>query len=225
MNAILLCAGRGERLRPLTDTTPKPLAEVSGRPLLDYALGRLQSLGIGRVVINVSWLREQIIDYVKNGDWGSMEILISDEGDNRLGVIGGIVKALPLLGDEPFLAVNGDLYCEFDLSSLSLKGGDWGTFVLVPADYEQGLDGDFALFGDRVVDGEPRSWVFSGISLLSPRLFQGAQILVEDETILDQPFMQEALAERRIAGLSYTGNWFDAGTAERLQNLRNHFGI
>ncbi len=218
MNAILLCAGRGEHLRPLTDATPKPLAEVSGRPLLYYALRRLQSLGIDRVVINVSWLRQQIIDYVGNGDWGSMEIVISDEGDNRLGVIGGIVKVLPLLGDGPFLAVNGDIYCDFDLSSLCLKEGDRGTFVLVPPDPEQGLDGDFALFGDRVVDAEPRSWVFSGISLLSPRLFQGAQPL------LDQPFMQRALSERRIAGLGYSGIWFDAGTAERLQNLRNHLG-
>ena len=221
---MLLCAGRGQRLRPLTDTTPKPLAEVSGRPLIDYALRRLQSIGIGRVVINVSWLREQIIDYIKHHGWGGMEILISDEGDTRLGVVGGIVKALPLLGDEPFLAVNGDLYCEFDLSSLSLKGGDWGTLVLVPPDPGQGLSGDFALSGDRVVDGEPRSWVFSGISLLSPRLFQGVQAFVDDGAILDQPFMQRALLERRMAGLRYKGLWFDAGTTERLQKLRKHLG-
>ena len=219
---MLLCAGRGERLRPLTDAIPKPLAKVAGRPLIDYALTGFQRLGIDRVVVNVSWLREQIINYVSNGDRGGMEILISDEGDDRLGVIGGIVKALPLLGKEPFLVVNGDVYSEFDLSSLSLKEGDWGTFVLVPPDPEQGLTGDFALFGDRVVDGEPRSWVFSGISLLSPRLFQGARYLVDDEIILDQPFMQKALLKRRIAGLRYTGIWFDAGTAERLQNLHNH---
>ncbi|MBF7054034.1 nucleotidyltransferase family protein [Halomonas sp. KAO] len=215
MKAMILAAGLGTRMRPLTDHCPKPLLRVGSKPLIVHHLERLRAAGIREVVINVSYRAEQIIEALGDGSSCGVSIAWSRE-ETPLETGGGIQRALPLLGNTPFLLVNGDIWCDLDPTTLPALGdGDLARLVLVdnPAHHP---DGDFHLDADGRVhpQGEPRL-TFSGISLLDPAL-------VADEppgAFALAPLLRRAMAEERVAGHHHRGQWVDVGTPERLRML------
>jgi MurNAc alpha-1-phosphate uridylyltransferase len=216
MKAMLLAAGRGERLRPLTDRIPKPLVPVAGKPLIAWHLERLAANGCREVVANVSHLGQQIVDYVGDGTRFGLRVQFSREAE-PLETAGGIAQALPLLGREPFLLVNGDIYCEIDLRPLLSHdlGGNLAHLVLVP-NPPQHPKGDFSLDGGVIGnDGTPR-YTYAGVAVMSPRLVESVKR--GDKAPL-APLLRTAAGQRRISGERFGGLWQDVGTAERLAEL------
>ena len=214
MKAMLLAAGRGKRMRPLTDHTPKPLLRVGGRPLIAWHLAALARAGIGEVIVNLSWLGEQIRAALGDGRDFGIAIRYSEEGSPPLETGGGIFKALPLLGAEPFLVVNGDTFTDIDLTSLQLPAAADARLVMV-ANPPQHPQGDFVLDGELLRSGEGPTLTYSGIGIFSPALFAGCT---------GGPFpllslFQRAIAARRLQGQLHGGQWLDIGTPERLNAL------
>ena len=216
MKAMILAAGRGERLRPQTDVTPKPLIRIGKHRLIEYHLHNLAAVGITEVVINISWLRDQIRDTLGNGGNYGLNIRYSDEGDQALETAGGIINALPLLGDEPFILINGDIWSDFDLASLlHTQITTQAHLVLVnnPAHHRKG---DFALQkGLLSKQGEPK-YTYSGIGVFSPVLFEA----VEPGVKALGPILKRKSEQNLISGKLHLGRWLDIGTSERLQSLR-----
>ncbi|MDX1655499.1 MAG: nucleotidyltransferase family protein [Candidatus Competibacteraceae bacterium] len=214
MRAMILAAGRGERMRPLTDTTPKPLLAAGGRPLIEYHLIGLARAGFKRVVINLGHLGEQIRHHLGDGGRWGLTIDYSPEPPGALETGGGIHRALPLLGEGPFLVVNGDIWSDYPYARLLERPVDLAHLVLVD-NPPQHPHGDFILSGARVgVEGEP-SLTYSGIGLLNPALFAG---LTPGRFAL-APLLREAIAAGRVSGEHYPGRWWDIGTPERLAAL------
>lgn len=216
MIAMLLAAGRGERLRPLTDTTPKPLVEVQGKALIEYHLERARNAGIADIVINLGWLGDEILAHVGSGERYGVNVVYSVEGDNILETGGGIHKALPMLGSEPFLVVNADIFTAMPVPDISLDDGDLGHLVLVPRPSFRD-HGDFSLQGDRLGNAEPRDLTFSGVAVYRPEFFANC----EPGRFPLAPMLRSAADERRLRGSVYEGPWQDVGTVERLQELNN----
>lgn len=213
MKAMILAAGFGKRMRPLTDHCPKPLLPVAGKPLIVHHLERLARAGIREVVINVSYRAEQIIQALGDGQAYGLRIHWSHE-TTPLETGGGIQKALPLLGEAPFLLVNGDIWCDYLPVDASLKKGDVAHLVLVdnPAHHPQG---DFALDHDRALtQGTPR-YTFAGLSIIDPALLAGQP----SEAFALAPLLKHAMDARRVSGEHFTGHWVDVGTPERLAAL------
>ncbi len=214
MRAMILAAGRGERLRPLTDTTPKPLLEVGGRSLLGYHLAALATAGFREIVINLAHLGEQIRDTLGNGSAWGLNIHYSAEPPGALGTGGGIKQALPLLGEAPFAVINGDVFTSYPLARLRAIKCDHAHLVLVPNPAHNPA-GDFALSGGYVIaDGQPRH-TFSGISVYHPRFFAAAG----DGSFSVVPMLRSAMTQHQVTGEIYTGPWHDIGTLERLATL------
>ncbi len=215
MHAMILAAGRGERLRPLTDFTPKPLLEVKGKPLIAYHLERLANAGFREVVINIAHRGEMIRETLGDGsNWG-LNIHYSEEPAGALDTGGGIRRALPLLGGSPFAVLNGDVFSHYPLARLRAIKCDCAHLVLVP-NPEHHPAGDFALQGGYVFNqGEPRL-TFSGISVYHPRFFDGRS----EGRFSVVPMLIAAMTERRVTGEIYRGSWHDIGTIERLEALR-----
>jgi MurNAc alpha-1-phosphate uridylyltransferase len=215
MNAMLLAAGRGERMRPLTDTCPKPLLQVAGKPLIQWHLERLARSGIRDVVINLSWLGEMIADAAGDGSRHGLSIQYSREPWPPLETGGGIQQALPLLGDEPFLLVNGDVFTDIDFASLRIAPDDLAQLVLVP-NPSQHPRGDFGLAaGGRVVAEGGERLTYSGVALMRPAFLAGA----EPGRFPLLPWLVRALAAGRLGGQRHDGMWLDVGTPERLAQL------
>jgi N-acetyl-alpha-D-muramate 1-phosphate uridylyltransferase len=214
MKAMLLAAGRGERMRPLTDHTPKPLLRVAGRPLIAWHLAALARAGIHEVIINVSWLGEQIRAALGDGRDFGLSIRYSEEGSPPLETGGGIFQALPLLGAEPFLVVNGDTFTDVDLTSLQLSAAADARLVMVP-NPPQHPQGDFVLEGDLLQAGAGPTLTYSGIGIFSPALFTGCA--AGQFPLL--PLLKRAIAAHRLQGQLHTGQWLDIGTPERLAAL------
>lgn len=216
MKAMLLAAGRGERLRPLTDRIPKPLVPVAGKPLIAWHLERLAAAGCREVVSNVSHLGEQIVEYVGDGSRFGLQVQFSREAQ-PLETAGGIAQALPLLGSDPFLLVNGDIYCELDFRPfLSHRlASNVAHLVLVP-NPPQHSKGDFSLHGGTIGnDGTPR-YTYAGVAVMSPQLV--APVKRGDKAPL-APLLRAAAGKRLISGELFNGLWQDVGTAERLAEL------
>ncbi len=212
--AIVLAAGRGERMRPLTDVTPKPLLQAGGRPLIEYHLLALADAGITEVVVNLSWLGAQLRDALGDGTRFGLAIRYSDEGPVALETGGGIFRALPWLGPEPFLVVNGDIYSDYALGGLRLAPGLLGQLVLVP-NPEQHPRGDFHLAASGLIaDGEPRH-TYSGIAIFHPELFAGCT----DGRFPLKPLLDRAIEAGRLGGELHDGLWTDVGTPARLAAL------
>lgn len=224
MKAMILAAGHGKRLRPLTDITPKPLLKVAGKPLLQHHIERLAAVGITDLVINISWLGDQIEDYFGDGSDFGVQIHWSRESQ-PLETGGGIAKALPLLGDAPFLLLNGDVWTDFsfDTIDVSLVGQRFDAWLLLVKNPDHNPHGDFAL-SDKVVSFADRSdYTFSGISLVRPALFADYQSKHPEQQVfrwLD--VVAPALDSGRVAGQAFTGQWWDVGTVERYQQLNLH---
>ncbi len=215
MRAMILAAGRGERLRPLTDATPKPLLRAGGRTLLDWHLSALAEAGFREVIINIAWLSGQIRAAVGDGGAHGLRIHFSDEGEEALETAGGIVRALELLGPEPFAVINGDIWTDYPRERLAPpQGGDLAHLVLVdnPA---HNPTGDFALRGDRVDCGSGPRLTFAGIGVYSPALFADQPAV----TAPLAPLLRAAAAAGRLAGEHYRGEWHDVGTPNRLSAL------
>ena len=213
MKAMILAAGRGERMRPLTDSLPKPLLPVAGRPLIVHHIERLAAAGIRELVINHAHLGGMIETALGDGAAWGVKIRYSDEG-TALETGGGIFRALPLLGGRPFLVVNGDVWCDVDFSRLELPAGMLAHLVLVPNPPHHPR-GDFVLQGHRVTDADGERLTFSGIGIYDPRLFAGC----EAGAFPLAPLLRKAMAEARVSGICHRGLWVDVGTPQRLQVL------
>jgi MurNAc alpha-1-phosphate uridylyltransferase len=212
---MLLAAGRGERMRPLTDQLPKPLLMVRGTPLIVYHLQRLARCGVRNVVINVAWLGDRIRAALGDGAAFGVSIHYSEEGAQALETGGGIFQALPWLGSEPFLVVNGDVFTDFDFAALSIAPDAWAHLLLVPNPVQH-PQGDFALEDGRVVETGSTQWTYSGIGLYRPQLFDGCQ----PGRFPLLPLLRRAIAAGRLSGEVYRGAWSDVGTIERLAALQ-----
>ena len=219
--AMILAAGRGRRMRQLTSKTPKPLLCVAGEPLIFRQIRRLVRAGIERIVINSCWQAEQLEQSVGNGSRWQIEILWSRE-QTALETGGGVLQALPLLGTEPFLLVNGDVFFEIDTSLLALDGNDLAHLVLVDNPPHH-MEGDFLLHGDRVIDRKNATdtLTFAGISIIAPALFNGA----EPGVFTLASLLRRAMARQRVGGQHYSGYWMDVGTPERLAALQTRLQL
>jgi len=211
--AMILAAGRGERMRPLTDHRPKPLLEAGGRPLIDHHLTALAVAGIREVVINHAHLGAQIEAALGDGAAYGLRIRYSPE-ETALETGGGIFQALPLLGPGPFLVVNGDVWTDLDLGHLRLAAQDLAHLVLVPNPSHHPA-GDFVLADGRVVAEGPARLTFSGIGVYRAALFDGC---VPGRFPL-APLLRAAIAAGRVSGEMHAGRWTDVGTPERLAAL------
>jgi N-acetyl-alpha-D-muramate 1-phosphate uridylyltransferase len=216
VKAMVMAAGRGERLRPLTDTLPKPLAPVAGKPLIVYHLEALAKAGIRDVVINLSWLGERIKAALGDGHDYGVRIHYSEEGPKPLEAAGGIFNALPWLGPEPFLVVNGDVWTDIDFSRLALDDTADAFIVLVP-NPTHNPRGDFALDGDAVIecDSARQSYTYSGVGMYRPEFFSGCS----PGKFPLLPLLKRAIAARRLRGQLHQGEWCDVGSIERLREL------
>lgn len=211
---MVLAAGRGERMRPLTDHTPKPLLEVGGRPLIVWHLERLAAAGFREVVINHAHLGGQIEAALGDGARWGLAIRYSPEPPGALETAGGIVQALPLLGSDPFLVINGDIFCDWDVRQARLADGDLAHLVLVPNPAHNGK-GDFAFAGGRVMDEAP-THTFAGIGVYRPGLFAG---LERGQPAKLAPLLRAAMRQGRVSGDVHAGRWVDVGTPQRLASL------
>ena len=214
MRAMILAAGRGERLRPITDDIPKPLVEVRGQSLLERHLEHVRNAGITEVVINIDWLGDKIRDCVGTGDRFGLGVAYSDETGNVLETGGGIHKALPLLGDEPFLVVNADVYTDMPVPEVDLADNEVGHLVLVPTP-AYSRHGDFDLVDGLVRNGENPLYTFSGVAIYRPEFFADC----EPGRFPLAPMLREAADAGRLSGSVYKGDWADVGTPERLAAL------
>lgn len=216
MRAIILAAGRGERMRPLSDATPKCLLEVRGKPLIVHLIDALARAGVVDLAINHAHLGAMIEAALGDGARFGVAIRYSPEGE-ALETAGGIAKALPLLGTSPFIAVNSDIYCDFDFSALVARGpgGDLAHLVLVPNPPHH-PQGDFALHGSRVsATGDPM-WTFSGIGAYRPDLFASVKPGTKGQLA---PLLRAAMARGLVSGEVHRGEWHDVGTPQRLAEL------
>ena len=219
MRAMILAAGRGERMRPLTDSLPKPLLPAAGKPLLQYHVEALARAGITDLVINHARSGERIEAWFADGAAFGVNIRYSAEGDNPLGTGGGIKRALPLLGDDPFLVVNGDTWTDFPLETLKPASSCQARLVLVPNPAHHPR-GDFALQENKVTDsGEPK-YTFSGIGVYHPGLFRS----VTEPVFALAPVLRQAMENRQVTGELYRGRWFDVGTPARLAEVEDYLG-
>ncbi|QKK02026.1 MAG: nucleotidyltransferase family protein [Pseudomonadota bacterium] len=216
MRAMILAAGRGARLRPLTDTRPKPLVEVAGQTLIERHVQALVAAGFDRIVINLGWLGEQIVETLGNGaDFGA-QIAYSREPPGALETAGGIVHALPLLGNAPFAVISADILTDFDFARLRRPLRAAAHLVLVdnPGHHPRG---DFALAGPRVVAESHRPRLtFSGIAVFDPALFAG---LKPGPRPL-RPVLMRAIARNQVSGERFGGRWADIGTPGRLHRAQ-----
>lgn len=224
MKAMVLAAGRGERMRPLTDDIPKPLLQVGGKPLIVWHLENLARAGFREVVINHAHLGAQIEAALGDGSQWGLAIRYSPEPGGALETAGGIANALPLLGaDQAFLVINGDIHCDWDpgLAASALQGDRLAHLVLVP-NPPQHAHGDFSLCGGEVgadptllADGA-QALTFAGIGIYQPRLFAG---IVRGQPAKLAPLLRAAMEEHRVSGELHRGRWMDVGTPQRLAEL------
>jgi MurNAc alpha-1-phosphate uridylyltransferase len=211
---MVLAAGRGERLRPLTDLMPKSLVEVQGQSLLERHLENIRRAGIKDVVINLGWLGEQIVERVATGSRYGLSVSYSDERDAILETGGGIHKALPMLGNKPFLVVNADIYTDMPIPHVSLSRRDMGHLVMVPSPpYRDG--GDFDVEDGRIRNGESQQLTFSGVAVYRPEFFAGCGA----GRFSIVPMLREAADDDLLQGSIYAGLWADVGTTERLADI------
>lgn len=220
MKAMILAAGRGERMRPLTDHCPKPLLEVGGKPLIVWHIERLRHAGITQLVINHAHLGHRLEAALGDGGALGVRIMWSPEAE-ALETAGGIRKALPLLGEDPFLVINGDVFCDVDFVQLASRAGTLRTsgslaYLLLVDNPEHHPEGDFVLDGTRVTTAGAQRLTFSGIGAYHPALFSS---LADGKPHKLAPLLREAMQADKVEGIRHDGIWVDVGTPERLTAL------
>jgi N-acetyl-alpha-D-muramate 1-phosphate uridylyltransferase len=213
---MILAAGRGERMRPLTDATPKPLLMVHGRPLIEHHILALARASISSIVINLSWLGEQIRAYLGDGTRYGVAIRYSEEQPRPLETAGGIFRALPLLRPGPFAIVNGDVFTDYPLEDLQIGAYRNAHLILVdnPPHHPRG---DFSLEGGTVVQSGAAQLTFAGLAVYRPEFFEGCT----DGVLRLKPLLLRSIGSGRCSGERYGGQWEDVGTPERLQALNS----
>ncbi|MBK6598698.1 MAG: nucleotidyltransferase family protein [Proteobacteria bacterium] len=215
MKAMILAAGRGERMRPRTDILPKPLLLVAGQRLIEYHLHRLAAAGFREIVINTAWLGDLLPVVLGSGERYGVSIQYSHERPTALETGGGVFKALPLLGDDPFLLVNGDVWTDVDYAGVQLPARSLAHLVLVQ-NPPQHPTGDFSLHGGRIdEDAMGRRWTYSGVGIYTRGFFAGC--LPGKFPLL--PILRRAIASQALTGQVHSGRWYDIGTPERLTQL------
>ena len=214
MRAMILAAGRGERLRPLTDSIPKPLVEVRGKPLIEYHIQALSEAGFKEIIINQGHLGDKLPAAIGDGGRWGIRVHWSDEQPAALETGGGIHKALPLLGSSPFLVVNGDIWTDYPFARLRAVKCDWAHLVMIP-NPPQHPAGDFALLNARIRTEGANKLTFSGIGVYHPRLFDGC----EAGKFSIVPLLRSAMENHLVTGEKYAGCWEDIGTLERLATI------
>lgn len=214
MRAMILAAGRGERMRPLTDHTPKPLLQVGGKPLIVWHIERLARAGFTELVINHAHLGQQIETALGHGEQWGIHIRYSAE-QVALETAGGIANALPLLGDQPFLVVNGDVFTDIDYASLALPAGKLAHLVMVD-NPPQHAAGDFGLKDGQVFESAGDRLTFSGVGVYHPSLFESVE---RGQAAKLAPLLKAAMQQQRVTGQHHHGLWHDIGTPERLEQL------
>jgi len=216
MKAMILAAGRGERMRPFTDQIPKPLLEVAGKPLIVWHLEKLAKANFEEVIINHAHLGEMIETYLGDGSRWNLKITYSREG-SPLETAGGIKKALPLIGDQPFLVVNADIYTDFNFATIKNRNlNDCKGHLVMVKNPKQHPDGDFFLQNNQIeLEGKERL-TFSGIAIYQPKIFE--DINIEPVAKL-APILKKLIDTKCISGEAYQGLWFDIGTPERLNEV------
>ena len=219
-SAMILAAGRGERMRPLTDRVAKPLLEVGGKALIEYHLERLARAGISQVVVNLAWLGSMIRDRLGDGSRYGVRIVYSEESPRALETGGGIFRALPLLGPRPFLVLNGDVFTDFPVAGVALGPDRDAHLVLVP-NPPQHSRGDFGLEDGLAVPSARVQYTFSGIAVYRPQLFADCV----DGAFPLKPLLLRSMAARRCSAELYRGLWEDVGTPERLAALNAPGGV
>ncbi len=217
MKAMILAAGKGERLRPLTDKTPKPLLQVGEYRLIEYLIHTLVEAGIDEIIINHAHLGEQFEPALGDGTQYGVKITYSPEEIGGLETAGGIINALSLLGEQPFLVVNGDIWTDYplkQLASLTLKQNVLAHLVLVnnPPHHPEG---DFSLQHSVMKNGGEDCLTYSGIGLYHPDFFADQPV----SRLPLRPLLNAAMAKQQVHGEAYSGKWFDIGTVERLEEL------
>jgi len=228
MKALVFAAGLGERMRPLTLHTPKPLLEVAGKPLIVWHLERLAALGVREVVVNTAWLAEQFPTMLGDGSQWGLRLHFMYEGQTPLETGGGILNALPVLGDAPFLVVNGDIWTDFDFATLPREPQGQAHLVLVdnPVQHPRG---DFILHDDGTVGdvGNAPRLTYAGVGVFRPGIVQGWREVIggTDGAAATPPqfglapLMRHAMGDGRVTGQHHRGRWTDVGTPERLAAL------
>ena len=214
--AMILAAGHGTRMKPLTDHTPKPLLKVGGKPLIVWHIEKLKKAGFQDIIINIAWLGEQIPKALGDGSQFGVNLEYSDEQkDGALETAGGIIKALPFFEDKPFLVVNGDVWCDYEYSNKNPLTADKLTHLILVNNPKHNPDGDFALNNQTIKTKGENKLTFSGIGYYQPALFktlpQGKRPLA--------PLLREAMDNNKVSGEHFAGDWRDIGTPERLTEL------
>lgn len=215
MKAMILAAGKGERMRPLTEVTPKPLLKVGGRSLIEYHLDRLAKQGFREVVINTAWLGDQIPAALGDGHDRGLKIEYSSERPEPLETAGGIANALHLLGDEPFLVINGDIWCDY-CPDPELNLGDRLAHLVLVNNPEHNPAGDFSLQGQVVSNQAELMLTFSGIGYYRPEMFSN---IAAGAPAPLAPLLRDLASRSLLSGEHYQGEWLDIGTPERLRQL------
>ena len=219
MKAMILAAGLGNRMRPLTLHTPKPLLPVGGKPLIVWHIEKLKKIGVTEIVINTAWLADKLVDALGDGSALGVKILWSHEGEG-LETAGGIINALPLLGDEPFILVNGDVWTTMDFASLlDVQLGEQQAHLVLVENPPQHLKGDFILSNGLAYTFEQEqlgeALTYSGIAVLHPRMFVG----LENGKRPLAPLLKQAMQQQQVSAEKLQGIWVDVGTPERLEQL------
>ena len=221
MKAMVLAAGRGERMRPLTDTTPKPLIKLEQYRLIEHHLLNLARSGFTDIVVNVAWLGDQIIEAIGSGEKYNLNITYSDEGEQALETGGGIFNALPLLGDEPFLVVNGDVWTDYPFEKLyDFKLKERAHLILIN-NPEHNPQGDFSIERDRLVENENVKFTYSGIGVYSKAFFENCKA----GKFPLAPMIRNFITRDEMSAELYQGKWVDVGTLERLEKLRTELSL
>ncbi|WP_335951890.1 N-acetylmuramate alpha-1-phosphate uridylyltransferase MurU [Acinetobacter beijerinckii] len=219
MKAMILAAGLGNRMRPLTLHTPKPLLEVGGKPLIVWHIEKLKAVGVTEFIINTAWLGDKLVAALGDGSQFGVTILWSHEGEG-LETAGGIINALPLLGDQPFILVNGDVWTTMNFSSLlNVQLGDQQAHLVLVENPPQHLKGDFVLSNELAYTFEQEQMgealTYSGIAVLAPKMFSG---LEQGKRPL-APLLKQAMLQKQVSAEKMQAIWVDVGTPERLEQL------
>lgn len=216
--AMILAAGRGERLRPLTDTIPKALCKVKNTPLIEHHVINLAKAGFERIIINHAFLGGHIRQYLGNGKQWGVDIIYSSEPPGGLETGGGIVKALPLLGEKPFLTVNADIYTDFDFTSFQIQSIDTFHLILVPNNPSLLHHGDFGLTSESRLTNTNPVYTFAGIACYNPKVFAHCKQGRYSVT----PLIRKYVEQNNATGSLYSGTWYDIGSMERLKAANNN---
>ncbi|MCR4530680.1 N-acetylmuramate alpha-1-phosphate uridylyltransferase MurU [Acinetobacter venetianus] len=219
MKAMILAAGMGNRMRPLTLNTPKPLLEVGGKPLIVWHIEKLQKIGVTEIVINTAWLGEKLANTLGDGSQFGVTILWSHEGEG-LETAGGIINALPLLGTDPFILVNGDVWTTMDFSTLlDVDLGDKQAHLVLVDNPPQHTKGDFILANDLAYTFEQdqlgEALTYSGVAVLKPKMFVG----LENGKRPLAPLLKQAMQQQQVSAEKMQAIWVDVGTPDRLEQL------